>query len=114
MTHDELHEALTNWGRWARDDRAPLGYADSSINRLAARTSDRDSYDPPPGEVEVAIRYDERAAERMDQLLRQLDRRSWVLIRRRYYHRNWVAREEVDAALRTLADLLARAVRNTA
>lgn len=111
MTHGDLVNELVNWGRWARDDRSPGGYSESSINRLAGRTRDRDSYEAPPGEVEVAIRYDERAAERLDQFLRQLERRSWVLIRRRYYHREWVDRPELDAAIRSLGDLMDRAAR---
>lgn len=113
MTHGDLVNELVNWGRWARDDRSPGGYSESSINRLAGRTRDRDSYECPPGEVEVASRPDERSALVLDRFLRQLERRSWAILRRRYYHRDWVRAEDHDAAVRALADLMDRAVRNS-
>lgn len=114
MTHDELIAELHNWGRWSRDDRAPGGYSESSINRFAARTRDRYSYEAPPGEVEVASRPDERSALVLDRFLRQLERRSWAILRRRYYHRDWVRAEDHDAAVRVLSDLMDRAARNGA
>lgn len=114
MNFEDLVAALQNWGRWSRDDPDSLGFALSSINRLAGRTRDRDSYEVPPGEVEVACRPDERSALELNRFMGQLERRAFVTLRRRYYHREWVACDEHDAAVRSLADLMGRAVRNTA
>ena len=108
----ELNQRLWNWGAFSRrDPDKPDG---SCVNPIWANFIPSKDWDeawgeqvsPDPGsELDI----DEDDAEVMDCWLRQLltrNKSAAVVIVRRFAHRVWVPKLDVDAAVRALGDLI--------